>query len=720
VIAPLLRERSHEALRELETAVCAPKSVAVIVTQAPESGQNFGQTRDNKSNQSTKDKLPLIQAIEQAREELLRAEATGTSEDQLTVWTTLIAPLIDNAIKLLKQNERNSLDFMEKVRDGFLGTLEQVGDKDEKDLTNSDDISGALRSLTDYIASSCRHMGRRERTRLSTLRYDPYAQLPECRLNEIALDLKLHGVEIAMDAREPVVPIGEDDLKAIVSFYASRAQEWLTEIHVQMFNELIDPVASLHIQDKEAFRAHCDAIRDQGGITCSILGCGEIQLTARLPVDTTIDMRHSQRHIEELLAPVTPFTGTLGVSHRIEFDRQSDAILVKLTLLIPTDNSRYEPKDFSARQLDLERLQKPTALSSREASVGDSPDGISPELADLTESFLPNNAPPLVLSATRDTDIFVPQETIEVLAPTELFKLLRIVDELKRRQPSIIHGVINVSSEGSFTAQVIGVGTPIIYLNEMLSLEGNPLDRCREFLERKRTSTERFDPSEEINAMARQVRPSSTAFRGAIRLDTIDLVLQQIADFPQYITCRNVRLKLFELPPNIFHSVIRLITDIKERLRVPGVTLCEIPPEPGSRASLEQLSYILLTNDEIPIATLAVSQQRDEVLCKPFDTGMLHRLQYRVMAGLQQVHQLPTSRVRRREVEQAMVDCSLDLSDTLIDELIILANSWRGKEIPASRVSLLLNSHLLDPCFSVTEDSQIIRYLHEAERESIK
>lgn len=714
MIVPLLRERAHQTLRELESTICTPKSGAFIVVRGPESEESFGQSAGNQSAQSTKGKLALIQAIEHAREELSRAEAMHSSAAVLTVWNTLIVPLIDNAIKLLKQNETNSLSLMSQFRDEILSGLEQVNHKEKEDPSEPSEVSDFLKNFAAHFSDLSRQMGRRERTRLSTLRYDPYGQLAECRLNEVALDLKLHGIEIEMDEREPVVLLGEDDLKSVVSFYANQAKDWLKEIKAQIFSELIDPVNTMYIQDNAAFRAYCEAVRDQEGLACSIPGSEEIQLTAKITSEITIDPRRVQQRIEELLSPAKLFTNTLGISHRIEFERQDDAILVKLRILLPTEGSRYEPQDFSARKQDLERLRKPSLFNPGEMLLGMSPDNLPPELVEEGATLRPSG---LVLSVTKESEIFVSQDAVETLERTELLKILRVVHELTLRQPSIIHGVINLTPEGSLAAQVVGAHTPIIYLNENPRFAGTALDRYREFLEKKRVCTESFDPNEELQTMAELLRPSETAFRGAVNLDKLDLVLKQIAEFPEFISCRNVRLKLFALAPNTFLSVMQLANDLKEQLAVSGLTLCELPPWTIG-ASTEQLTYILLTDDLIPVTQITVDPQRNEVTNKPFATELLRKLRDRVMSGLQQVHQLPASRIRRREVDEAMLEASLDLSDTLINELTILANSWRGKEIPASRVSLLLNSNLLDPLFSITEDNQMIRYLHEAELEA--
>jgi hypothetical protein len=97
----------------------------------------------------------------------------------------------------------------------------------------------------------------------------------------------------------------------------------------------------------------------------------------------------------------------------------------------------------------------------------------------------------------------------------------------------------------------------------------------------------------------------------------------------------------------------------------------------------------------------------------------LRELRDTILVALSRIDtQSPQSRIRRREIDQVMLAMSLDLSDFMINELLVVANSWRGRPIPPSRISKLLNQYILDSKFTLSKDGATIRYLHESELQS--
>lgn len=211
-------------------------------------------------------------------------------------------------------------------------------------------------------------------------------------------------------------------------------------------------------------------------------------------------------------------------------------------------------------------------------------------------------------------------------------------------------------------------------------------------------------------------RSTCTSFQGAIDVSKIDLMLQQAPQLPDFVSCIGVRARLFGLSEEMFSEFLRLIDQHKEECGAENLILWETPLDPLKQKSGEHSCYILFSGDGIPLTKLVVDCKTSEVSCEPMPAATLRDLRDTILVALSRIDtQSPHSRIRRREIDQVMLDLSLDLSDFMINELLVVANSWRGRQIPDTRISKLLNQYILNPNFTLSTDGDAIRYLHESE-----
>jgi hypothetical protein len=517
-----------------------------------------------------------------------------------------------------------------------------------------------------------------------------------------------------MHPREPVVQIGEDDLKLAALFYADCIKEWLTEARVQLFNDFIDPTNAVFVQDEEALQAQCSAIGGACEVRCEICGCDEVVFATEIPATSFLDKQSVQNRFDELLAPSKAFTEALGISYAIDISRQNDSNVIKLRMFLPPVSSRYEPENFSSRERDLARqgsisledFKKLIHGDDSEVTAGEEIEPPSPE-----EDVAPE------LQITENVELEVDPGVAKALKQEELVKVLSLLKELAGRQPTSLAAEVRLSNH--FESLFVGPEAPVFVIHQAITYLGSTLDRYREFVELSRTRAPASDPMEEIKLMLDSTRSTCTSFQGAIDVSKIDLMLQQAPRLPDFVSCVGVRARLFGLSEEMYSEFLRLIHQHKEECGAENLILWEVPLDPLKHKSGEHSCYMLFSGDGIPLTKLVVDCKKSQVSSEPMPATTLRELRDTILVALSRIDtQSPQSRIRRREIDQVMLAMSLDLSDFMINELLVVANSWRGRPIPPSRISKLLNQYILDSKFTLSKDGATIRYLHESELQS--
>jgi hypothetical protein len=717
-LAPLIKEQANEAIREMEKLLTSSAIGPVMITTVVQGSHSHAVAADREEQETKRIiRLNLISQLEAAKIEIA-VLPSAESSDTIKFWQKIISPLIDQLLTLSKNSESQTTDELKRIHGHFVNLTTELSDDIESDTDATvnlpDNQSGPdfMQRLASLASDTNRQNKRKERNILSALLYDPYSQLEECRLNELAISMKQRGYEIEMDPRDPVICLGDDDIRLLSIFVGNTFKEWARTISERFVADLIDPISSLTIPDQDTLYEHCAAITASQRIIFKITGVHSLDFSMTVPNSLAHSLEDLCKEIDKALTPIEGFEKTLGFNHTIEEEHSENGLKVTLRVVLPKTDSRYEPDSFRLKELALERLAdiNPAEILSHLEKLTETDDNVT---FSATENELESQEKEdIMLWAAGGISLLIQGTLFNELSAETTLDVIRLATQLAEHQPSTRYISLSKPTE-HFFKKPQNVQDKIV-----LQLKGDPpgtaapLSLAREMLEKQRSAFDSTHPMEMLMTLkSMRHRP---IIGGDFSIEEISTIRERLKQLPDWIGCEAADLRLLTQKEKSFSILIETIQQIKEHHKTSSVYVTQVPAPKSPLNRGKSISFALYSETEIPLAHVHLDSSNAEVSVVHFDTALLEDLRSRVHAAIINPQEGQLRRIR--DIDQQLMAAGVDLSPPLIQELTVLSNSWAGRELPAERVGDIIFQYIFDDAYTIDRKGDTIRYLHLSER----